>query len=119
MRESVSKTTPQFTPEWNFMNNPKFLELQLCLDACYYGIDPETQNDRNLTRAKFANLWPGIFKKYSKTKSSRALLIKFIEKNLRVLDAGGIAKGNDSQISALKQANSDLVQKYPIEHFWD
>ena len=116
MKESKPKLTFQFTPEYDFMNDPKLREVHQCLYDCYYGMEPETQNERDSARAKFTILWSEIFSKYSKTKANRALLIKFLRKNFRILDAGGIAKGNDPQINALKSANEHLFTNYNAEY---
>ena len=60
MKELKPQLAPKFTPGWDFMNDPKLCELQLCLDACYLGAEPETQSARDLARNKFTNL-PYLF----------------------------------------------------------
>jgi hypothetical protein len=117
MDESHPKIKSEFNPEWDFLNDPKLLELQHCLDKCYSGTEPETQGVRDSARAKFAILWPEFFLNYSKTKEKRVLLIKFLRRNFQTLYSGGIGKGNDPQISALRSANEDLIKNHEIEYF--
>jgi hypothetical protein len=107
-----------FSPEWDFMNDAKLRQLQLFLDNCYLGAEPETQDKRDLARADFASLWPNIFEEYKKSPETRRLLIKFLRKNFSVLDKGGVGKGNDPQVSALRSANSELIKNHEAE-YWD
>ena len=117
MKDPQPQLQPEFSPEWDFLNDSKLRQLNQVLDECYSGIDPETQSGRDLAREKFMTLWPEIFSEYSKTKSKRALLIKFLRKNIRILDAGGVWKGNDPQVSALREANDDLIKNHGIEYW--
>src|SRR3989344_9567882 len=116
MNEPKPKPPSQFTPEWIFMEDPQLRGLQQCLDACYFGMEQETQDARNAARPRFASLWPEILKTHLNNKASRILLIKFLRKNFRTLDAGGIAKGNDSQISAMRSVNVDLIKNFGQEY---
>jgi hypothetical protein len=101
-----------FNPEWDFLEDSEIKHIQNCLDSSLEGNfrDAKSFHEREQRfLTEFETFFLNALKKARSDRVYLVRLIKFIRKNLKILDLGGLSVGRSSQSNILSDANKKII----------